>query len=99
MPGLNEEGKRNQTTGELNMFVKLEIRVVLLAETDLTTDEFMAKVQAMELGEIAYEINDGDWVGSVANVGSPIEVPIENLPTECEALDADAGFFDDVKKG
>ena len=67
---------------------KTIIRVTILHPTDDAP-----RLGACSLGEIGYEIDEGDWLGNIETI-SATSVPPEDVAAQEKSLGSDGSFFE-----
>jgi hypothetical protein len=70
---------------------KATLQVLVLAEAD-SEGQLRERINDMTLGQIGYEMDDGDWTGSrfIADI---VPVPPEQVTDLLEEVGTDANFF------
>jgi len=73
--------------------VKAEIRLTILLPAK-SVEDAAATLGQCDLGDIYFEITDGQWLGNIELIKTERVLPW-NLSAECVALDGPTDFFGD----
>jgi len=75
------------------MIIKAEVKLTVLLAAK-SVEEAAATLGMRELGDIVFEITEGEWLGSTELMSTTRILPW-NVRRECAALDGPDDFFGD----